>query len=544
MVRQGTRLPIAGIILVAVLFSTAVSAGTSAGYPVPVFSVNTSTGTAPLAVRFTDLSAGSEITGWAWDFNNDGITDSTDQDPDCVYRLPGNYTVRLTVTNASGSRTISRANAITVRSPVPVPAFTADNVTGIPPLEVRFRDVSGGQNITGRAWDFNGDGITDSTEENPSCVYLRAGNFTVSLTETNAYGSNTTTRTDAVRVTNGAGTSFSANQTNGTAPLAVRFTDTSTGSEHHRAGPGISTVTGSPTARTRIPTASISWNGNYTVSLTVTNAFGPDTVTRAGIVTVTNGAVPAFTANQTRGIVPLAVQFRDMSTGPNITGLAWDFNNDGITDSTDPDPVCVYLLPDRYTVNLTLTNAGGSDTASRQDFIQAGSLAPVPGFVANATTGVMPLAVQFTDTSTGANITGRTWDFNNDGIADSTDPDPVCVYNLPGNYTVSLRLANEHGSNATTRRDLIAVSDGYPAARFAVNRTAGPAPLAVRFRDMSAGPAITGWAWDIDSDGIVDSTDKDFVNTYQVPGNYTVQFSVANAWGSDMVVRKDFIQVT
>jgi PKD repeat protein len=541
---QFRRLPIAGILLVTMLFIVAAAAGTPAGESItPGFSINTSAGTAPLAVRFSDTSTGAGITGWVWDFNNDGITDSTEQDPVCVYNLPGNYTVHLTVTGLSGSRTVSRENAIRVGTPLPVAAFNADNVTGTSPLSVRFRDSSHGTNITAWAWDFDDDGITDSTEQDPSCVYLRTGTYSVRLTVTNIHGSDTTTRADLITVTNGIVPSFTANQTNGTAPLGVRFSDTS-------AIPGITgrawdfNNDGITDSTDEMPDCVYLLAGNYSVRLSVANDFGTETVTRAGFINVTTGVVPAFTANQTRGAVPLAVRFTDNSTGSNITGRAWDFNNDGITDSTEQDPVCVYLLPDHYTVSLTLTTAGGSTTTSLRDFILADTRAPVAGFTTNATTGLLPLAVRFTDASSGRNITDRAWDFNNDGITDSTEQDPVCVYNLPGNYTVSLRLANEYGSNTTVSRDLVTVSDGAPVARFAVNRNSGPSPLVVRFRDISTGPGITGWAWDFDGDGIVDSTDKEGENTYGQPGNYTVGLSVTSDRGSDTTVRKDFIRVT
>lgn len=564
MYRRFISSAIIAILLIAVAGGTIVSASTMADSPLPVpgagsnggtagagtapppvpaFSPNASSGVAPLAVRFTDHSTGPGINGWAWDFNSDGIIDSTAENPDCIFNLPGVYTVRLTVTGTSGSRTITRDGMITVSSPALFAAFTAENSTGIPPLLVQFRDRSTGPNITGWTWDFNSDGITDSTDRDPVCVYLRTGTYNVSLSVTNIYGSHTTTQQGAVSVTNGVIPAFSANQTGGTAPLAVQFWDHSAGSNiTGRAwdfnNDGITDSTDPD------PVCVYLLNGNYSVSMSVTSVYGSHSTTQQEAVRVTNGAIPAFTANQTTGTVPLAVRFHDLSSGAGITGRAWDFNNDGITDSTEENPVCVYLLPDRYTVSLTLTNAGGSNTTSLKNFIVADSLAPAPGFTANRTTGLMPLAIRFTDISSDANITDRAWDFNDDGITDSTDEDPVCVYRLPGNYSVRLRLTNEYGSNTTILRDFVSVSDGVPRARFVANRTSGPAPLAVRFRDSSTGPETTGRAWDFDGDGIADSTEKDVTNTYQQPGNYTIRFTVTTDRGSDTAVRNDFIRVT
>ena len=48
-------------------------------------------------IQFTDLSQGS-ITSWAWDFDSDGVIDSTLQNPTYSYTRNGDYTVTLTVT--------------------------------------------------------------------------------------------------------------------------------------------------------------------------------------------------------------------------------------------------------------------------------------------------------------------------------------------------------------------------------------------------------------------------------------------------------------
>ena len=83
--------------------------------PTASFTGAPTSGTAPLAVQFTDASTGSPDT-WAWDFQNDGTTDSTQQSPQFTYTTPGVYSVTLTVTNTAGSSSLTRAGYITVGS--------------------------------------------------------------------------------------------------------------------------------------------------------------------------------------------------------------------------------------------------------------------------------------------------------------------------------------------------------------------------------------------------------------------------------------------
>jgi len=55
------------------------------------------TGTAPLTVQFTDLSSGEDIQNWEWDFQNDGIIDSYEQNPEFTYQDTGYYNVKLKI---------------------------------------------------------------------------------------------------------------------------------------------------------------------------------------------------------------------------------------------------------------------------------------------------------------------------------------------------------------------------------------------------------------------------------------------------------------
>ncbi len=71
-------------------------------------------GHAPLTVRFTDQSTGIAPLTFAWDFNNDGISDSTQQNPSFTYSTAGTYTVRHTITNTAGSNVTVKTGYITV----------------------------------------------------------------------------------------------------------------------------------------------------------------------------------------------------------------------------------------------------------------------------------------------------------------------------------------------------------------------------------------------------------------------------------------------
>jgi len=60
-------------------------------------------GVAPLQVNFTDETMGGNVTGWSWDFDNDGVEDANEQNPSFTYDSGGDYSVALTVTNETGN---------------------------------------------------------------------------------------------------------------------------------------------------------------------------------------------------------------------------------------------------------------------------------------------------------------------------------------------------------------------------------------------------------------------------------------------------------
>ncbi len=86
----------------------------SPSFPSPSsFSATPTFGTSPLTVTFSDLSPGSP-TQWSWTFGDGGA--STAQNPSHVYSSSGNYDVSLTVVNAQGNATSTRAQYISVCS--------------------------------------------------------------------------------------------------------------------------------------------------------------------------------------------------------------------------------------------------------------------------------------------------------------------------------------------------------------------------------------------------------------------------------------------
>lgn len=158
-------------------------------------------GPAGASIEFQDESQPGTfpIAEWYWEFG-DGAT-STEPDPAHVYRDPGAYTVSLTVTDEHGLRDTSTvANFIQVIENTLNADFTVNRQDVDVGQLVQFTDTShaGPAPITQWSWNF-GDGSV-STQRNPSHTYSTDGVYTVSLTVTNRYGSDTEVKTDYITV--------------------------------------------------------------------------------------------------------------------------------------------------------------------------------------------------------------------------------------------------------------------------------------------------------------------------------------------------------
>ena len=84
---------------------------------------------------------------------------------------------------------------------------------------------------------------------------------------------------------------------------------------------------------------------------------------------------------------------------------------------------------------------------------------------ATPTSGAAPLAVQFTDTSSGG-PTAWQWDFQNDGTVDSTQQNPSFVSRSPGTYSVKLTVSECVGRRQRDEIGYITVTTAGPTLTF------------------------------------------------------------------------------
>ena len=340
--------------------------------PTAAFSGDPVSGYAPLTVVFSDQSSG-QPTSWNWNFG-DGAT-STAQNPTHVYDAIGTYTVTLTATNDVGGDDEVKTGYITVLDPGSVTDVTAtgetsvigtvsgsylntkvaDNsyevlteeaYTGHPRKTYSYMEhrwnfdlpANGGATFTVEAYrPANSDGdnfvftystdgstwlplvtVASATEQAYTAEISVSGALTVKVVDSDRsfyMTSNDKLYVDYIGFTVGGVqptppvAAFSGSPVSGNIPLEVAFADESTGSPTSWSwdfGDG-----GTSTAQN--PTYTYNAAGVYTVSLTVSNDQGNDTMTRTDYITANEGGTGSTLHVQAMTVTRVKV-------GPNYKG--------------------------------------------------------------------------------------------------------------------------------------------------------------------------------------------------------------------------------
>jgi PKD repeat protein len=294
---------------------------------------------------------------------------------------------------------------------------------------------------------------------------------------------------------------FTADTTTGLAPLSVNFTNLTTGDATNYAWAfGDGNTSTSKDASNTYATA-----GTYTVTLTAIGPGGTNSLTKVGLVVVTNPPLPTvdFAAAPRAGLAPLTVYFTNLTSG--ATDFLWSFG-DGQT-ATETNPSHIFPNPRTYNVALQVIGPGGTNSLLKSDFISVTN-PPLPtvDFAAAPRAGFAPLTVYFTNLTSGA--TDFQWSFGDGQTA--TETNPSHIYPNPGTYHVTLQATGPGGTASITNVDYI-VGYGPPILL-------SPAANADEF--TFSFETISGKTYNVE---FSDAADQPWQTSQSLPGDGTVK---------------------
>ncbi|MCD6336026.1 MAG: PKD domain-containing protein, partial [Candidatus Latescibacteria bacterium] len=272
---------------------------------------------------------------------------------------------------------------------------------------------------------------------------------------------------------------------------------------------------GSPADTTRNP-SHIYGVGAFTVTLTVTGPGGTDTETKTDLITVLpkpeepppveppppeDAPRADFVASDTVGVESLTVAFENRSVGA-ITEYLWDFG-DGSPADTTRNPSHIYGVG-AFTVRLTVTGPGGTDTETKTDLI---TVLPIPEEPPPENEPSLPLPVNHAPVV--ADIPDQTISYGgrfapfdlNDYVRDAETSDAGIRWTCTGQVHVSVEIGADHIVRLKTLPD-----DWIGSEWIAFTATdAGGLSATDSMRATIRAPEML--KGDVNGDGLVDTTD-------------------------------------
>jgi PKD repeat protein len=228
------------------------------------------------------------------------------------------------------------------------------------------------------------------------------------------------------------------------------------------------------------PTVAYYNEGEWDVILTLTNAFGEETIVKAGYILVSDAPIANFSGEPLIINPGGEVQFTDLSQGVIET---WTWTFEGGTPATfngQNPPAIVYSEPGTYDVTLTVSNSEGSDTKDMTDYIHVG-LAPEADF--DATFEIVDFSAVYTFSDLSENNPATwAWTFENGNPASSAAQNPVITYFENGEFDVSLTVTNIFGEDTEIKVGFVNITlIGLGETNFTHVLTVAPNPAGASF---------------------------------------------------------------
>lgn len=515
---------------------TTITVGT---LPIAAFTVtgNNPTCSPPLNnVRFTNTSTGTGTLSYAWKFPGGSPSTSSSATPAPVnYGSCGNFNVTLIVTNSEGcADTLSRDSLIKIDCPIA--DVTSPITKGCLPFAASFNSTGSTGAPVKWWWNF-GDSTsttaTQSTAQNPTHVYTKAGCFSIRLIIENALKCR-----DTLRLSNFICTgpkpdaAFSATPTVLCAGSVVTFTNLSTGIDaktrffwDFKGSPPFDVM-----SAIKNPTYTYSDTGVFDVAMIASNNGCNDTINIPKYIKVKPPVASFYVERSCFGKDDVTLH-GEGSIGADT--YSWSIPGGSPSSSTSPTVNIHFNAPGDYEATLTVTNlqTGCSNSVKQAiairhvnaDFNMQNKegCAPFKACLENLSTDAAAYQWYIT-TQTGAQLFwGRA-------------PSPCPTILTSGVYNVMLIATDVNNCSDTIYRPKYFTVYGLTAKLSGGGQ--GCAPITFNFKDLSTSSTSipVAWNWDFGDPGSGSSNYSTLQNpshAFTTDGNFQIVLAVTDNHG-------------
>jgi PKD repeat protein len=389
------------------------------------------------AVQFTS-GITETVTSYDWEFN--GTTFSTDEDPSHTFTDIGSYSVTLTALSPSGCNNSKTKSVPIYTKPIvdfkidPPPQACSGSTTAFIDLTIDPAD----SDLQSWQWNFGDTGAGNTAAvQNPSHTYANAGMYTVSLTAATNAGCSASWE-EQITISQSPAVTIGNSPTCVGVPVNFSATGSDIKSYYWEMGTLYYEVAN--------PVHTFNATGNQSVKLTIQGNNNCIMVYNR-LVTVPVVLSPDFSV--TDNCTGFEAVFTDITTGTDpVVQRTWDFA--GLGTSSDQSASFEFATIGNKNIKLTVaTQAGCSYSKNKSISVVT---PPVAAFTASPESGGTPLFVQFNNTSTGA--TSYNWSIDEGSIFTTDQVSPSYTFTETGSFLVTLAASGPQGCTSIIVKEI------------------------------------------------------------------------------------------
>jgi len=460
---------------------------------------------------------------YAWDFDNNGSTDSTVVNPERAWTARGIYPVKLTVDDGLTSDDVTMDVYVGEHAPTAsISGPASGNVDATLSFSSNAADAD--NDALTYSWTYtvnNGAPVSLGNTASIQRAFHDAGSYTLKVVVDD--GITTTTATKVVTINNTAPNASSEITPSGAhASQQVTFdasgtTDAETAANgltyHWDFGDGTSSAL-------KVAQHTYATGGTKAVVLTVTDPQGlTDTVETSLAIGANGNPTAMITVDHDYVHANTDVHFSsagstDAETPADVT-FAWDFDNNGTADAAGPTATHAYPTNNVYTAKLTVSDGHGGTTSTTKQ-IHVGNYGPTAAYTIDHNPAKINELVTF-DGTTSSDPEGSSlayaWSYTFDGgapVSLGTTATVQQAFAVAGSYSVTLKVTDSDDNFTDVETKTLTVTNTAPTASGTATPSSPYQYAEVAF-DASASTdaeSATGltYAWDFDNNGTTDAT--------------------------------------
>lgn len=473
-------------------------------------------------VNFTSQNTSGNISSYAWDFGDGGVSSSNN--PSYAFASASTYTTTLTVTASNSCQnTVQKIVQIfnppqaSFSLPAAAPVCTNQNYL--------FANTSTFDAGSNPVWQWSVNGTNISNNQNLNFTIPAAAAQSIMLTAS-IPGCTTQATQSIPSVQQGPSVNFNS-PANGCMGSSVSFTNTTSGTTT-----GYSWAFGDGNTSTQpSPSNTFSTNGQYAVVLTTSNAAGcqnsfsknfsvytnpqPDFVIEAPPFSCAN--YPAQFDNNTPALID-----------SNVATWAWGFGDSANGTSNQKNPAYTYLTATNFNVSLLATTNFGCSKSIQKSI----AILPSPKAIFTNLPACVNQNTQFTDASAGS-ISTYQWLIQSSVLSNQN---PIYKFISSGSFPVTLAVTGSNGcKNQTTKSIVVPI---LPVMDFTVTAPCTAHPTTFQESNPGGVDPSVAWNWNF---GPASDTGSPVRYLFPDVGGYSVTMSATRKSGCVYSVSKNIM---